>query len=98
MDQDDADELLTLFERKKWPSLLGSNDFISWVKETYFEKKTHQQIPDSAQLAPNISKIIEEVCRAYRVTEKDLLIGQRGKTNEPRNVAIYLGSTADPYG
>ncbi len=91
MDQNESDELLTIFEKKKWPFLLESNDFISWVKETYFEKKIHRQIPESVQLAPSISMIIEEVCRAYMVKDKDLLIGQRGKSNEPRNVAIYLG-------
>ncbi|MCP3887962.1 MAG: transposase [Desulfobulbaceae bacterium] len=91
MGQNESDELLTIFEKKKWPSLLGSNDFISWVKETYFEKKIHRQIPESIQLAPAISMIIEEVCQGYKVKAKDLLIGQRGKSNEPRNVAIYLG-------
>ncbi len=91
MGQNESDELLTIFEKKKWPSLLGSNAFISWVKETYFEKKIHRQIPESIQLAPTISMIIKEVCQAYRVKDKDLLIGQRGKSNEPRNVAIYLG-------
>ncbi len=91
MGQNESDELLTIFEKKKWPSLLGSNDFISWVKEIYFKKKIHRQIPESIQLAPAISMIIEEVCQAYMVKDKDLLIGQRGKSNEPRNVAIYLG-------
>ena len=90
MAKDDSEELLDLFEQKKWPSLLGSENFISWVKETFFEKKKHRQVPESVQLAPDPGKIKREVCRAYGVEEKDLLTAKRGKSNEPRNVAIYL--------
>ncbi len=68
MAKDDSDELLDLFEQKKWPSLLGSENFISWVKETFFEKKKHRQVPESVQLAPDQEKIKREVCRAYGIT------------------------------
>ena len=90
MEQDDSDELLDIFERKKWPSLLGSENFISWIKETFFEKKKHRQVPEFVQLVPDLLEIKREVCQAYGVVEKDLLTVQRGKSNEPRNVAIYL--------
>ena len=83
MAKDDFDELLNLFEQKKWPSLLGSENLISWVKETFFEKKKHRQVPESVQLAPDLGKIKREVCRVYGVEEKDLLTAQRGKSNEP---------------
>ena len=88
--QDDTDEFLDLLERKKWPSLLGGEDFISWIKETFFEKKKHRQIQESVQLAPEQEDIIREVCRSYDIKEPVLLAAQRGKSNEPRNVAIYL--------
>jgi chromosomal replication initiation ATPase DnaA len=81
---------LIFFERTKWPSLLGSENFISWIKETFFEKKKHRQVPESIQLAPDLRDIKREVCQAYGVAEKDLLKVQRGKSNEPRNVTIYL--------
>jgi len=90
MAKDDSDELLDFFEQKKRPSLLGSENFISWVKGTFFEEKKHRQIPQSAQLAPELEQIKREVCRTYGVEEKDLLTAQRGKSNEPKNVAIYL--------
>ena len=90
MGQDDSNELLDLFERKKWPSLLGSENFISWIKEFFYEKKKHLQVPESVQLAPDLWEIKREVCRAYGIVEKDLLTAQRGRSNEPRNVAIYL--------
>jgi len=90
MGQNESDELLDLFERKKWPSLLGSENFLSWIKETFFEQKKHRQVPESALLAPDLQEIRKAVCRVYGVVEKDLLTAQRGKSNEPRNVAIYL--------
>jgi len=70
--------------------MLGGENFVSWVKETFFEKKKHREIPESVQLAPKISEIKRAVCQAYGVAEQDLLVAQRGRINEPRNVAIYL--------
>lgn len=89
--QKDSKELLDLFERKKLPPLLGSEKFISWVRKTFFKKKKDRQIPESTQLAPDLQDIKKEVCLAYGVAEKDLLTAQRGRNNEPRAVAIYLG-------
>jgi len=40
-----------------------------------------------------MEKIKKEVCQAYGVEEKDILTAQRGRINEPRNVAIYLCRT-----
>ena len=40
MAKDDSDELLDLFEQKKWPSLLGSENFISWIKGLFLKRKT----------------------------------------------------------
>jgi len=88
--QKDSQELLDLLAPKKWPSLLGSKKFTSWVKETFFEKKKHAQVPDSINLAPDILQIKSKVCLVYGVKEGDLLVAHRGINNEPRNVAIYL--------
>ena len=87
---ENSEELQGVFEKKKWPSMLGSKKFISWVKETFFEKKKHRQVPESVRLAPEREQIKREVCRFYGVNNKDLLTAQRGKSNEPRDVAIYL--------
>jgi chromosomal replication initiator protein len=37
-----------------------------------------------------VDKIVEEVCKYYKVTVDDILVSKRGHFNEPRNVAIYL--------
>jgi len=93
MGQDDTDEFLGIFERKKLPAMLGSETFISWAKEAFFTGEKDRQIPESIQLAPDMEKIKREVCQAYGVEEKDILTAQRGRINEPRNVAIYLCRT-----
>ena len=90
IDMEDSKEIQGVFEKKKWPAMLGSDDFITWVKEKFFTSKKHRQIPESFQLAPEPALIIKEVCRSYGVCEEDLFITKRGKRNEPRNVAIYL--------
>jgi chromosomal replication initiation ATPase DnaA len=41
-------------------------------------------------LAPDVDRIKEEVCKAYKVNEDDLLVSRRGYFNEPRSVAIYF--------
>jgi len=50
---DDSDKITEIFNAKKWPVVLGSENFFSWVKEAFFAKKRHREIPDSAQLAPD---------------------------------------------
>lgn len=90
MATEDSQEIQEIFEKKKWPSILGGEGFIAWVKENFFASKKHRQVPESLQLAPERARIIKEVCRNYGVSEEELLIAKRGKKNEPRNVAIYL--------
>ena len=76
--------------RKNLPSLLGSERFIDRVKERFFRRKSHEEVPKSRALAPDRGKIKQVVCKTYHVDEEDLLISKRGRFNEPRNVAIYL--------
>ena len=44
----------------------------------------------SRYLAPDIDKIIEDVCKFYNVNKDVVFSSRRGLFNEPRNVAIYL--------
>lgn len=90
MAKEDLEEILELFERKKLPPILGSKNFISWAKETFFDKKKHHQVPDASQLAPEVSEIKKAVCRYYDIKDNEIQLTRRGALNEPRNVAIYL--------
>lgn len=84
------EEINRILGSGKWPAVLGKENFIDWVRNTFFLKKRHVEVPESKTLAPDLEKIKDSVCRLYNVNEKDLLVSKRGMTNEPRNVAIYL--------
>lgn len=90
--KDDCDENTVdkVIDQKKWPSILGSTDFIRRIKEKFFLEKIDDEIPQSKELAPGVDRIKEIVCQAYNINERDLLRSKRGVVNEPRNVAIYL--------
>jgi len=79
-----------IFTRSKFPSMLGSENFINRMKEKLFHKKLHDEIPESRSLAPESERIKKAICNAYGVKESELLLSRRGVLNEPRNVAIYL--------
>ncbi len=88
--KENTEEIVGVFEGKRLPWLLGSERFMDWVKDRFFEGKHHKEVPDSRRLAPDREKIKKEVCRFYQVKQDDLIISKRGVFNEPRNVAIFL--------
>jgi len=90
MKTEDSEEIAQLFERKKWPAFLGNEKFASWLRGKFFEHKRDAQIPESAELAPELGAIKKEVCTYYRVEQSELLKSKRGSFNEPRSMAIYL--------
>ena len=59
---EDDEEITSVLEGKKWPSLLGSKSFIDWVKGRYYEMKADEDIPQAKDLAPAPDLIIEAVC------------------------------------
>ena len=79
-----------IFSQSKFPSMVGSESFINRVKEKFFHKKRHDEIPESRRLAPEAEKIKKAICKAYGIEESSLLSSRRGILNEPRNVAIFL--------
>jgi hypothetical protein len=86
----DSTEILAFYEKKNVATVLGSNDFIKWVKIKFFENKKHGEVPEAKQLAPSVREIKKVVCQVYRIDEQALEQTTRGQINEPRNVAIYL--------
>ena len=87
---EDSEEITQVFERKKWPTFLGDEKFVRWLKGKFFEQKHDPQIPESKILAPDLETIKKAVCSYYRVDGSELLKNRRGKFNEPKSVAIYL--------
>jgi REP element-mobilizing transposase RayT len=98
MAQEQEQDLVRVLESKSLPSMLGSEKFISWIKDQFFKKKKDIQVPASKQLAPDLDTIISQVCRYYKVKSANLKTVRRGIENEPRDVAIYLirSLRADP--
>ena len=90
MSEDDGGKIDLIFQKKKLPSILGKEDFQYWVKNRFFERKVHIEIPDSKLLAPDKERIQHLICKTYSVTKEELVKSKRGIFNEPRNVAIYL--------
>ena len=90
MAEDGMEEISLIFQKKKLPSILGKEDFIYWVKNRFFEKKVHIEVPDSRLLAPDKERIQEVICSTYGITREELTKSKRGTFNEPRGVAIYL--------
>ena len=84
------DEIAGILERKKWPSVLGPETFIDWVKGKYYALKTDQEVPQAKDLAPETDLIIKAVCKFYDVRRDELYRSRRGQFNEPRNVAVFL--------
>ncbi len=72
------------------PAIMGSKSFVDKVKERFFSKKSHEEVPESRSLAPEVDRILKEVCKFYNVNSQELLASRRGYFNEPRNVAMYL--------
>ena len=87
---DDDKELEDVMARKRWPSLLGPQEFIDWVKDTYKDVKGSDEMPQLRELRPDTDRIISIVCDYYDVERKELFTSKRGTFNEPRCVAIYL--------
>ncbi|UCE50991.1 MAG: transposase [Desulfobacterales bacterium] len=87
----DEESVSKILEKKKWPSILGSERFINLVKERFFLQKTDEEVPQAKELAPDIKQIKKKVVEYYGITEDELLQSRRGVFNEPRNVAIYVG-------
>lgn len=90
MTQEQDEDLVRVLDGKKPPSMLGSDKFISWIKNRFFKKKKNKEVPASKELAPDLDAIISEVSRYYETKPSLLKSVRRGIENEPRDVAIYL--------
>ncbi len=87
---EESDEIMDFYSKKNLPSILGSHNFVEWVKAKYYQKKKHDEVPQSKDLAPTIMEIKKTVGLCYKIDIKELEESKRGQENEPRNVALYL--------
>ena len=90
VNEPDNDDFSAIYKKRKIPAILGSESFLKLIKNNYFIKKKHIEVPESQLLAPEPDKIMSVVCEKYKISISDLRVSIRGQLNEPRNVAMYL--------
>ena len=90
MAQEESDELTAVLSRRNVPSILGSEEFVSRVKASFQNLRSHREVPASRLLAPGLQAIQSAVCAGYGIDPGELLSSRRGMSNDARNVAIYL--------
>ena len=90
INQEDRKEVIRVLDSKKWPTMIGSEKFISKIKGKFFKQKENKEIPESYDLSPEIKHIKKVVCQFYGVHDDVLHKSIRGIFNEPRNIVIFL--------
>jgi putative transposase len=90
MAEDENKTFLDRMNLKRLPSVLGDNTFVNTIKERFFERKRHIEVPESKRLAPDTDDILNAVCGMYGIDKAQLWAAKRGAINEARNMAIYL--------
>jgi hypothetical protein len=72
--------------------ILGSSDFVNWVKETFLAKRSEKrEIPQLTELKAKLSadQVVAAVCDEFDCNT-DLILQKGRKKNVVRDVAIYL--------
>lgn len=72
MGECEEESLLRTLSLKKLPSILGDNHFVETIKNRFFDRKSHIEVPESKQLAPDMKRIKQTLCEYYNITETQL--------------------------
>jgi putative transposase len=86
----DDNDFSAIYKRRKLPTILGSEKFLSNIKDRFFKNKRNIEIPESKILGPEKSEIMSVISREYKISLTDLKVSRRGQKNEARDIAIYL--------
>ncbi len=90
MNIEEDEEIEKIFEREKWPPVIGPKEFLDRINDKYYALKINDEVPSSKLLAPEVEVIISAVSDFYKINTEDIFKSQRGIKNEPRNVTVYL--------
>jgi putative transposase len=90
MAKDEPDEVTAELSKKNVPSILGSDEFVAWVKASFKELRSQGEVPAARLFAPGLDAIQSAVCAVYGIDRAELQSSKRGMSNDARNVAIYL--------
>ena len=81
---EDEKGLIGIFSQKKWPAIIGSEGFISMLKQKFFPQKGVAEFPQSKELSPKVDRIIGIVAGVYGVNPEELARFRRGCFNEAK--------------
>ena len=87
VNESDNDDFSALYKKRKLPAILGSETFLKLIKDNYFIKKKHIEVPESRLLAPEKDKIMAVVCVKYKVSISDLRI----------SIRVLMIATIEPF-
>jgi hypothetical protein len=90
MREEDREEVSHFYSMKNMQSVLGSSDFIQWIKDRFSDLIYHEEVPDGARLRCSIPDVLEAVIQTFGTSEKKVLAHRRGVRNTARDVAMYL--------
>lgn len=90
MAQHESEELTAEVSRRNIPSILGSEEFVGWVRTTFQNLRSHREAPASRSVTPGLELIQSTACASYGIGPRELQSSGRGRRNEARDVAIYL--------
>lgn len=85
-----------ILDRKRWPAIFGTVEFIDEIKERFFKgKEPHQEKPQEKNLLKPGSQltplnILNQVASAYDQSVDGITQLQSTKSNEARKVAMYF--------
>jgi putative transposase len=82
--------LLKYYSGKRRSPILGSDDFISWVRGGGFSASGEHVSYETGVLRPGVALVIKAVGDVYGVSEGEIFHRRRGERNEARQVAMYL--------
>jgi REP element-mobilizing transposase RayT len=82
--------LVKFYSTKRHAPVLGSEEFVEWVRAGEFSFSGEHVGYEIGILRPRVSSVIREVAKVYKVSEGALFHSQRGRRNEARQVAMYL--------
>lgn len=81
--------LSEMYERRRWPIILGNEDFIERIR-CAGKKPTREHVREDRRFVrPPLEKILTTVSRKFGVSLKRLVEGQRGDSNIERKAALW---------
>ena len=93
MHEEIEEEVEEFYQGPYQKPVLGSKEFIGRVKQRLGDKaRVEEEKPESRRIfSPGLDEIVQATARGYEKSVEELKRRKRGRENEARMVAIYLG-------